>query len=127
MSAINKIFNNYPEWIQGSSNDDDDLNDYLIHTRYPRFIGIVSIEEGALPALPIKCELDPSKYGLWFDSDKGYSVHHLVMLDRDVNWKDPEYLAILTKAIEAGLSHVIQFDIQSGFNEDFVHDFYSER
>lgn len=78
------IFNKYPPVIHGEARGEND--EFVVHTRYPRFLARRSFDDnftGKLPGKPVSGELVQDERGvLCYRSDVGVWFRDFVFFDR---------------------------------------------
>lgn len=105
----NNIFNRYPPIIHGESRADTD--EFVIYTRYPRFIARKSLDDrytGNLPAKPIDGELmDSGTNRLAYRSNIGLFLSDFIFLDNN----RPELTAEWLDKLKAACDRITADDI----------------
>lgn len=99
----NNIFNRYPAIIHGESRSETD--EFVIHTRYPRFLARKSFDGGytrILPTKPVNGDLiEDSKTGrLAYRSNIGLWLSDFIMLDNSKPENMEEWLEQLKAACD---------------------------
>lgn len=94
----NNAFNRYPPIIHGESRAEAD--EFVIHTRYPRFLARKSFDDnytGELPAKPIDGDLiqDSSTNRLAYKSNIGLFLSDFIFLDNNLPELTAEWLGKL--------------------------------
>lgn len=109
----NKLFNEFPAIIHGEARGEND--EFVIHTRYPRFLARRSFDEtfnGKLPATPISGTIGKiGKIGktLAYDSKIGIWLSDFVFLDSKPENQD-EFIQDLTKACDRITADTVMLD-----------------
>lgn len=112
MASINKNFNKYPRFIIGESYGEE-LDEFIVHTRYPRFMARIVFEEhysGRLEIIP-KGEVGifdgesqfsyKNKLGVWF--------RDIILFDKYTHDNPPEPM-VIQAACDAAVAELLLLD-----------------
>ncbi|MFV2029816.1 hypothetical protein [Neisseria sp. S1] len=107
----NNIFNRYPPIIHGEARGEND--EFVVHTRYPRFLARRSFDDGFsgdLPTAVIKGQIGKTENGkLAYDSGIGIWFSDFIFFDsRSEN--EAEFLKQLTDACNKCTADTVMLD-----------------
>lgn len=111
MSKKNNIFNRFPEFIHGEALDECD--EFILHTRFPRFLARVIINEDYSLDLPTLGELVYNGNDLIFISSNGFILKDFIFMDRNTTF-DNKYTSALSEACSNGIDEIIRLELQTG-------------
>ena len=114
----NNIFNRYPAIIHGEARSETD--EFVIHTRYPRFLARKSFDGGytrILPTKPVNGDLiEDSKTGrLAYRSNIGLWLSDFIMLDNN----KPEDMEEWLEQLKAACNRITADDLMLSEDGEF--------
>lgn len=112
MAKINNAFQSYPPFIFGEALNEND--EFVLSTRYPRFLARVSFEDSYIAAFPHGGGFVANDKGQWVFKGNGVWLSEFVFFDKGIDPYDSAFMEILTNTCNAALDTMAQIEIQTG-------------
>ena len=114
----NNIFNKYPPVIHGEARAEND--EFVVHTRYPRFLARKSLDErytGTMPAKPVNGDMveDSNTGCLAYRSNIGLWLSDFIFLDNNRPEVTAEWLNSLKKVCDQITADDLMLSEDGGF------------
>lgn len=105
----NAIFNRYPEFVHGQARDE--IDEFMLHTRFPRFLARVLVDDDFVSAAEISGSLQTDDKGkFFFICEQGATLQDFLFFDKGIDKESSEFHKQLTEACLNGIEDLMLLD-----------------